>query len=66
MAQTVKNLPAVQKTLVQSLIRKTLWRREWLLSPVFLLGELDRGAQQMTIHRVAKIQTQLSDFHSHK
>ena len=42
MAQTLKNLPAVQRTLVQSLIGKTLWRRERLLSPVFLLGEFHR------------------------
>ena len=27
--QMVKNLPAMQETQVQSLGRKTLWRREW-------------------------------------
>ena len=38
-AQSVKNLPAMQKTLVQSQGREDPWRREWLLIPVFLLGE---------------------------
>ena len=33
-AQTVKNLPAVQETWV----RKSPWRREWQPTPVFLLG----------------------------
>ena len=31
----VKNLPAMQETHV----RKIPWRREWLPTPVFLLGE---------------------------
>jgi len=34
--QTVKNPPAMQ---VQSLLRKTPWRRAWLPTPVFLPGE---------------------------
>ena len=38
-AQTVKNLPAVQKTQVQPLDQKIPWRRQWLLTPVFLPGE---------------------------
>ena len=52
MAQTVKNLPAVQETQVRSLGRKDPqeesrtvhlsvlpWRSEWLPTPVFLPGE---------------------------
>ena len=35
----VKNLPAVQETSVQSLVRKIPWRREWQPTPVFLPGE---------------------------
>ena len=35
----VKNLPAMQKTQVQSLVGKIPWRREWQPSPVFLPGE---------------------------
>ena len=32
----VKNLPAMQETQVQSLIRKIPWRRAWQPTPVFL------------------------------
>ena len=51
MAQTVKNLPAMQETWVQNLdwknktkqnktwTGKILWRREWRPSPVFLPGD---------------------------
>ena len=37
----VKNLPAMQETQVQSLGQEDPppWRREWLLTPVFLPGE---------------------------
>ena len=35
----VKNLPAMQETQVQSWVRKSPWRREWLPTPVFLPGE---------------------------
>ena len=38
-AQTVKNLPAMQKVQVQSLGWKIPWRRKWLPSPAFLPGE---------------------------
>ena len=37
MAQTVKNLPAMQETQVRP--QKIPWRREWLPTPVFLSGE---------------------------
>ena len=33
-AQTVKNLPAMQETQVQSLGQKDPWRREWQTTPV--------------------------------
>ena len=39
-AQTVENLPAIWKTQVQSVGWK-MWRREWLPTPVFLLGEFN-------------------------
>ena len=35
-AQLVKNLPAMQETLVDSWVRKIHWRRDRLHSPVFL------------------------------
>ena len=35
----VKNLPAKQETLVQSLVREIPWRRAWQPTPVFLPGE---------------------------
>ena len=39
-AQTVKNLPAMQETGVQSLGLEDPWRREWQPTLVFLPGEL--------------------------
>ena len=39
LAQMVKNLPAVQETRLPFPSRKIPWRREWLLTPVFLPGE---------------------------
>jgi len=38
-AQMVKNLPAMQETLVQYLARKDSWRKKWQHTPVFLPGE---------------------------
>ena len=35
----VKNLPAMQETWFDPWVRKILWRREWLPTPVFLPGE---------------------------
>ena len=37
--QMVENLPAMQETQVQSLVKKIPCRREWLPTPVFLPGE---------------------------
>ena len=39
MAQMVKNLPAMRETRVNPWARKIPWRREWVPTPVFLLGE---------------------------
>ena len=39
-AQTVKNMPAMQETEFDPWVRKILWRREWLSPTVFLPGEL--------------------------
>ena len=38
-AQTVKNLPAMQETQFHPWVRKISWRREWQPSPLFLPGE---------------------------
>ena len=38
-AQTVKNLPAMQETWVQSWVGKIPGERKWLPTPVFLPGE---------------------------
>ena len=57
-AQTVKNLPAMQETCVQPLVRKIPWRREWLTTAVFLPGKshgqrsLQRRATVMWLPRV--------------
>ena len=58
-AQTIKNLPAVQETGFNPWAGKIPWRRERLPAPVFWPGE-SHG-----LYRVAKSQTQLSDFHFH-
>ena len=44
-AQTVKNLPAMQETPVQSLGQEDPWRREWLPIQVFLPGEFYRQTE---------------------
>ena len=38
-AQMAENLPAMQESQVRSLVRKILWRREWLPTLVFLPGK---------------------------
>ena len=63
MAQTVKNLPAMQETGVQSLG----WEdplEEGMATQSSILAwriPMDRGVWQATIHEVTKSQTQLSD-----
>ena len=39
LAQTVKNLPAMQIPRFDPWVRKIPWRREWLPTPLFLPGE---------------------------
>ena len=39
MAQTIKNLPAMQETQVWSLAWEDFWKRKWLPTPVFFPGE---------------------------
>ena len=61
-AQTVKNLPVMWETYVQSWVGKILWRQAWQPTPVFLPGESlwtegPGGPQSMGLQS----QTQLSD-----
>ena len=54
-AQMVKNLPAKQKTQVQSLAWEDLWRREWQPTLYSCLeNPMDRGAWRATVHGVAE------------
>ena len=41
-ASTVKNLPAMTGDGFSPWVRKMPWRKEWLLTPVFLPGEFHR------------------------
>ena len=44
-------------------VRKTLWRREWLPTPVFLPGEsVERGVWRAIVHGAAKSWTRLSNW----
>jgi len=61
-AHMVKNLPAMQETRFDPWVRKILWRRERLPTPLFLLeNSMDRGTWQATVHGVPKTWTRLSD-----
>ena len=61
-AQTVKNMPAVQKTGIRSLGWEDPWRRKWQPMPVLLPGEF-RGQRSLgaTVHGVPQSRTRLSD-----
>ena len=61
MAQTVKNLPAMRKTQIQSLDQED----GYLLQYSCLENSVDRGAWWATVPGVAKSQTQQSDLHFH-
>ena len=51
----VKNLPAIEETQVRSLGQEDPWRREWLPTPGFLLGEsCEHRSLASTIHGVAE------------
>ena len=56
---SVKNLPTVEETWVQSMGREDPLVKGMATTPVFLPG--DRGAWQATAHGVTKSQTRLSD-----
>ena len=56
-AQTVKNLPAVQETQLRSLG----WEDPLEKGMACLENSRDRGAWQATVHRVAESWTQLSN-----
>ena len=54
-AQSVKNLPAVQETWIQSCGWEDPWRREWQPTQYSCLGNsMDRGAWRDTVHGVTK------------
>ena len=61
MAQTIKNLPAMQETWVQSRVGKIRWRREWQPTPVLLPGESPRTEKPggLTVHWITKSLPQL-------
>ena len=62
-AQTVKNLPAMQETWVLSPGREDLLEKGMATHSSFLAWRIpmDRGARQDTLHGFAKSWTQLSD-----
>ena len=66
-AQTVKNMPAMQETPeVDPWLGKIPWRGNgYPLQYCCLENPMDRGAWWATVHGVAKSQTQLSDYHFH-
>jgi len=61
-AQSVKNLPAMQKTRFDPWVRKIPWRRKWEPTPVFLPGK-SHGQKILAGYSPwgHKSQTQLSD-----
>ena len=57
-----KEFACNKETQVRSCVGMIPWRREWLLTPVFLSGELmNRRGWWATVHGTAKSQTQLSE-----
>ena len=65
MAQIVKNLPAMQKTHVQSLSWEDPLEKEMAIQYSCLENSMGRGAWQAAVHGLTKSWTQLSDYHSH-
>jgi len=49
MAQAIKNLPAMQDTRFDCLVRKIPWRREWQPTPVFFPGE-SHGHRSLVVY----------------
>ena len=66
-AQTIKNLPAVQETGFDPWVGKTLWRRAWQPTPVFLPEE-SQGWKSPSgcraVHRIAQSRTRLKQLSS--
>ena len=62
-AQTVKNLPAMQETQVRSLGQEDPLEKEMATTPVILAWRIpmDRRVWWATVHGVTKSLTQLSD-----
>ena len=65
-AQTVKRLPTMRKTGVQSLGLEDLLEKEMATHSSILAWKnpMDGGAWEATVHGVPKSQTQLRDFSS--
>ena len=61
MAQIVKNLPAMQKTHVQSLSWEDPLEKEMAIQYSCLENSMGRGAWQAAVHGVANSWTQLSN-----
>ena len=58
MAQTVRNLPAIQETQAQSLGWEDPLEKKWLPTAVSSLeNSMDRGIWRATVHGVTKSQT---------
>ena len=62
-AQTVKNLPAMQETQVRSLGQEDPLEKEMATTPVILASRIpmDRRVWQDTVHGVTKSRVQLSN-----
>ena len=63
MAQTAKNLPAMQETQVQFLGQEDPWRREWQPTPVFLPEESHAEKHGWLQSVESQSQTKLSNSH---
>ena len=63
-AQTVKCLPTMHETCVQSLGREDILEKEMATHSSILAWKnpMDGGTWQAAVHRVTKSRTQLSDF----
>ena len=63
MAQTIKNLPTMWETQVQSVGQEDPLEQEMATHSSILAMEnsMDRGARQVTVHGITKSWTQLSD-----
>ena len=68
MAQTVKNLPAMRETWVQSLGQEDPLEEGMATHSSILAWRIpmDRGTWRATVHGVAESQTRLTDTHTQK